>query len=150
MAVLIPAEAPPPKANGNGLESAKLPRPFQKLMSKWGLVTLDLLVLIAAFGFSYLLRFDFAIPRKEWGPGLVQVLLAVAPSAIGVVCHRGAQSSSGVNIGLSELGAFAKAALLSAVPLILLRITLPQSLSAGRVPHLGHHCRYHFSPSAER
>jgi lipopolysaccharide/colanic/teichoic acid biosynthesis glycosyltransferase len=133
MAVAIPAEAPPPTVNGNGVRERKLPRPFQTLMSRWGLVTLDLLVLVAAFGFSYLLRFDFAIPRKEWGPALVQVLLAV-PLQLSALYATGVRKFIWRYIGLNELGAFAKAAWVSAVPLILLRITLPQSLSAGRVP----------------
>lgn len=133
MAVVIPSEAPPPKTLRNATRSHKLPRPFRKLMSKWGRVMFDLLVLCAAFVLSYLLRFEFAIPQTEWHNGLIQVLFVV-PLQFSALYASGVHKFIWRYIGLNDLGAFAKSALLSAIPLLLLRLTLPGVLARGRVP----------------
>jgi len=133
MAILVPAEAPAPTTTGKKERARPLPRPVQKLMSRWGLVMLDLLVLTAAFVFSYLMRFDFAVPRKEIQPGVIQLLIAL-PIQLLALYVTGVRKFVWRYIGINELGTFARAAILAAIPLLVLRMTLPQSLSAGRMP----------------
>ena len=132
MAVINPGETPAPKTDRDAVQSRKRPKPFW-LMSKWHRVALDLLVLCAVFIFSYLVRFEFVVPRDEWRNALLQ-LLFVIPFQAAALYACGVHKFIWRYIGLSDLGAFARAALLAAIPLLFLRVTLPSALAFGRVP----------------
>ncbi len=96
-------------------------------------LTADLLVLGGSLHLAYLLRFDFDIPAHEWIFELYQMPLVLA-------IQLGALSLTGVNafiwryIGMRELQAFVKAAAYSAIPILLLRLSLPDVVGAWRVP----------------
>jgi FlaA1/EpsC-like NDP-sugar epimerase len=94
---------------------------------------LDLFVLAGAFVLSYLLRFEFALPD-----GMVPRFLAQLPVAILiqflVLLLSGAYRFVWRYVGLAEVQVFARAAVYSALPLLLLRVGLPDRLAAWRIP----------------
>ncbi|HUF77496.1 MAG TPA: polysaccharide biosynthesis protein, partial [Thermoanaerobaculia bacterium] len=94
---------------------------------------LDLAVLVAAFALSYLLRFDFEIPAPYRERALIQLPVAVMVQFVSLTL-TGVYTFVWRYIGLRELGTFGRAALISALPLLLLRIGLPQSFEAWRIP----------------
>lgn len=94
---------------------------------------LDLATLVAAFAAAYLLRFDFRIPEPFVERALVQLPVAI-------LCQLTAVFFAGIHtfvwryVGLREIGAFARAAATSALPLLLLRLGLPEAWDAWRMP----------------
>jgi len=95
---------------------------------------LDLAVLVASFALAYLLRFDFAIPRDELEHGFVQLPYVVLIQ-FAVVLFSGIYRFVWRYVGLAELAAFLRAAALSALPVVVLRLTLPNpSYAHWRVP----------------
>ncbi|MGH9941875.1 MAG: polysaccharide biosynthesis protein, partial [Pyrinomonadaceae bacterium] len=96
-------------------------------------LTLDLLMLVAAFTLAYLLRFDFHIPRKELWDGFVQLPYVVLIQFATLVLI-GAYSLIWRYIGMAEMKVFILAALWSALPVVALRMTLPAELQQWRVP----------------
>ncbi len=94
---------------------------------------LDLATLVAAFAAAYLLRFDFRIPEPFVERALVQLPVAI-------LCQLTAVFFAGIHtfvwryVGLREIGAFARAAAYSAVPLLLLRLGLPEAWEAWSMP----------------
>ncbi len=94
---------------------------------------LDLVVLVAAFALSYLLRFDFAIP-----PEYVQNALAQLPVVVliqfSTLLLLGIYSFVWRYVGLTEVRAFLRAAVYSAIPLLALRLGLPEEFAAWQVP----------------
>jgi FlaA1/EpsC-like NDP-sugar epimerase len=107
------------------LISAMLPRKVQ--------LALDLSVLAISFVLAYLLRFDFQIPRSELMPGLLQLPYVLA---IQMIClsafnvHRSLWRYT----DMSDVGPFVKATILAFLPVITLRLTLPQQFGQFRVP----------------
>lgn len=93
----------------------------------------DLPVLAAAFLISYLLRFDFIIPREELTRGLLQLPFVLLLQII-VLSWVGVYSFVWQYIGMAELRAFMKASLATAVPLLFCRLWLPANLQWARVP----------------
>lgn len=95
---------------------------------------LDFSVLAGAFMLAYLLRFEFVIPAK-----LLDHLIYYQLPLV-VFLQWLAMSKTGVYnfiwryISLRDLHAFVFAALLSAVPLLLLRLGLPNAYAEWRVP----------------
>jgi FlaA1/EpsC-like NDP-sugar epimerase len=96
-------------------------------------VALDVAVLLAAFSLAWLFRFEFAVPRiwlsraVEQGPYVVGLqLLALLAAGVYAYIWR--------YVGLAEVQGFARAALYSLVPLIVLRLLLPNSLDHYRTP----------------
>jgi len=94
---------------------------------------LDLAVLLSTFVFAYLLRFDFAIPRQEIDRMLHQVVYVVALEFLALVAV-GVYSFIWRYVGIGEIKAFLTAAGLSALPLLLIRLLLPDQYHDWRVP----------------
>ena len=97
------------------------------------LFAVDIATLAAAFVLAYLLRFDLVIPENQrtafWRqlPVVLGIqMAAVFVARIPLFAWR--------YIGIREVNAFASAAAFSAVPLLVLRAALPDTLSDWRVP----------------
>jgi FlaA1/EpsC-like NDP-sugar epimerase len=122
MSLTEPAEGRQP---GRGLRAFAMRRRTQ--------VVLDLVVLSAAFGLAYLLRFEFQVPAANQRHAFTQLPLVL-------LLQMTALFLSGIHnfvwryIGLREVGAFARAALISAGPMLLLRFGLPAGAQSWRVP----------------
>ncbi|GAG29487.1 unnamed protein product, partial [marine sediment metagenome] len=114
---------------GNG---AKRPS-WRKLRARQFQFLVDLCILSAAFVFSYQLRFDFYIP-----PNLIMAMLVQLPMVL--VLQLSAMHLFGIHtfawryIGMADTTAFIKAAWWSFLPMILLRLLLPDELAAWRIP----------------
>ncbi|MGH9971327.1 MAG: polysaccharide biosynthesis protein [Pyrinomonadaceae bacterium] len=94
---------------------------------------LDTIVLTSAFIIAYLLRFDFEIPQRDTQHMLYQ-LPFVLLLQIGLLWLAGIYTFIWRYVGMAEVKAFITAALWSALPLITLRIWLPEQLQPARVP----------------
>ncbi len=94
---------------------------------------LDLTILVGAFALAYLLRFDFAIPRQEIFHGLIQLPYVVLIQ-FALLFLTGVYAFIWRYVGMAEMKAFLSAALLSALPIIALRVWLPEEFQQWRVP----------------
>jgi FlaA1/EpsC-like NDP-sugar epimerase len=94
---------------------------------------LDGLVLIAAFALAYLIRFDFAIPLTERSPLFIQAVPVVLIQ-FALLRLTGVYTFIWRYVGMAELKSFVKAAVYSAIPLLLLRLFLPEQFQSLRVP----------------
>ncbi|HEX2255039.1 MAG TPA: nucleoside-diphosphate sugar epimerase/dehydratase [Thermoanaerobaculia bacterium] len=94
---------------------------------------LDLSTLCLAFALAYLLRFDFAIPEQAATNLLTQLPLVVLLQFTTLVLLR-AYSFVWRYVGMPEIRTFALAAAVSALPLVALRLGLPNAAAAWRVP----------------
>lgn len=98
------------------------PRPW------WGFLlrrpmhfVLDAAVLLGVFALAYLLRFEFHVPRSWWARAFVQAPVVVVAQLIALrLC--GVYSFIWRYVGIHEVGAFLKATLLAALPLIVVRL----------------------------
>lgn len=113
-------------------ESTQVRRSWKRILRQSQLL-LDLAALSLAFVLSYLIRFEFDLPdivNPMVGPQLVMVvtiqLLALRAAGVYAFIWR--------YVGIGELGAFVKAGALSALPILLLRVFLPDSLVTYRIP----------------
>lgn len=122
---MTPSEPAPGRPLGRGLRDLALRRRTQ--------VVLDLGVLAGAFALAYLLRFDFRIPPAYLEYAAVQLPLAVLLQMTALFL-TGIHNFVWRYIGLREVGAFARAAAISALPMLLLRLGLPASAQSWRVP----------------
>jgi FlaA1/EpsC-like NDP-sugar epimerase len=104
-----------------------------RLLTKQVQLTLDLGVLVSAFIFAYLLRFDFALPEQELRRALVQ-LPCVVIIQFGALIGFGVYAFIWRYIGLRETKAFVYPALASLFPILIARLALPTSLQELRVP----------------
>lgn len=102
-------------------------------LSKGLQLTVDVVILVGALVLAYLLRFDFSLPQNEIVSGLIQLpfvvlvqLLALRVAGIYRFIWR--------YVGMSELTAFFRAALYASLPLLVLRLSLPESFIRFRVP----------------
>jgi FlaA1/EpsC-like NDP-sugar epimerase len=104
-----------------------------RLLTRQLQFTLDLLVLVSAFAFAYLLRFDFDIPREVLLGALIQLPYVV-------LMQFAAMNLAGVYafiwryVGMAEVRTFLNAAWLSALPIVGLRLTLGDAFKDWRVP----------------
>ena len=96
-------------------------------------LVIDASILAGSFWFAYLLRFDFEIPDDEVVRAVKQwpMVLAIRFAALRA---SGAQACIWRYIGTADVMPFVKAAIGATLPLIALRLTLPQSLGDFRVP----------------
>ncbi|MGB7926153.1 MAG: nucleoside-diphosphate sugar epimerase/dehydratase [Pyrinomonadaceae bacterium] len=94
---------------------------------------MDVLVLVLAFAFAYLLRFDFSIPDPWLLHGLTQLPYVVLIQFV-VLILTGVYSFIWRYIGMAEVKAFILAALMSALPVIILRMSLPERFQGWMVP----------------
>jgi FlaA1/EpsC-like NDP-sugar epimerase len=94
---------------------------------------LDLIVLIAAFALAYLLRFDFEPDARQRTELLIQLpyVVLIQVTALNLA---GVYTFIWRYVGLAEVKPFIKAALLSALPILFLRLTLPAAWNNWRVP----------------
>lgn len=94
---------------------------------------LDLAVLASALWISYLIRFDFRIPKDYVDAALVQTPLIVLVQ-FGCLVGFGAYSFLWKYVGLRELRSFATAAFWSFLPILILRLGLPDQFRSWSVP----------------
>ena len=94
---------------------------------------LDLAVLVAAFAFAYLLRFDFRVPARAFESGLIQLPLVVLVQFVALYLAR-VYTFVWRYVGIREVQSFVRAALFSALPLLALRLGLPDDYGWWRVP----------------
>lgn len=121
------------------MSPATSPRPASiflrtsKVLNKRVQFLLDVAVLLAAFVLAYSFRFDFEIPPQEVRHLLVQLAFVVAIE-LGALHVTGVYRFIWRYVGMSELKAFASATALSCVPLVALRLALPEQYQYLRVP----------------
>ncbi len=96
-------------------------------------VALDVGVLLVAFALAYLFRFEFSIPRVWLGRSLEQAPFVVGLQLLALLA-AGVYAYIWRYVGLAEVQGFARAALYSLVPLIVLRLILPSRLDEYRTP----------------
>jgi len=94
---------------------------------------LDVGVLVAAFVFAYLLRFEFALPEGELN-NAIQQLPYVVLVQFAALALAGVYSFIWRYVGMAEVKAFLYAAVWSALALAVLRLSLPNKFAAWRVP----------------
>ncbi len=100
-------------------------KPLQRL--------LDVLILVLAFACAYLLRFEFRPGEADVRALLHQLPYVVLLQVIALYLV-GVQSFIWRFIGMAEVKSFLKAAVFSSVPVIVLRLALPESYQVWRVP----------------
>lgn len=106
---------------------------WQQLLTRQIQFALDLIVLVGAFVFANLLRFDFSLSEMEFRFALLQLPLVVLIQF--TMLHlTGAHKFVWRYIGLAEMKTFILAALWSALPLFILRMFLPAQFQEWRVP----------------
>ncbi len=111
------------------LQAAGLPRPPMRLLQ----ALLDVAVLAGCFYLAYALRFEFAITRTVAEQMFLQSTFVVLLQ-VTVLRLVGAYSFMWRYVGLREVRTFALAATLSALALLALRLSLPETLAMLRVP----------------
>jgi FlaA1/EpsC-like NDP-sugar epimerase len=95
--------------------------------------SLDLLVLISSFVLAYLLRFDFNVPQNQLYNLSLQLpyVIALELAALHLFgCHK----FSWRLVKLADVQTFVKAAVCAVLPILLLRLVLPNSMGEIRVP----------------
>lgn len=96
-------------------------------------LVLDTVVLVSAFVLAYLLRFDFDIPERETQHMLYQLPFVLVLQLL-LIWLTGIYAFIWRYVGMAEVKAFITAALWAALPLILLRTSLPDDLGPARIP----------------
>jgi FlaA1/EpsC-like NDP-sugar epimerase len=107
--------------------------PWQRLMNRPGQFLLDLGLLSLAFLLSYLLRFEFDIPAS-YAHNVLSQLPLVLLLQFGAMHIFGVYTFVWRYIGMAEIGAFVRAAWWSFLPMLLLRLGLPDGFQQWRVP----------------
>jgi FlaA1/EpsC-like NDP-sugar epimerase len=107
--------------------------PGRRLFGKHAQYALDMMVFAAAFILAYLLRFDFKIPPIELSYMAVQLPVVVLIQ-LGALYLLEGYKLIWRYISLEDVDRFVRAALLSAAPILILRLTLPESLGQFRTP----------------
>ncbi len=93
----------------------------------------DLLVLVTAYWFAYLLRFEFSLPNAYLSSFWVQLPIVLLVQILAAYA-MGIYSFIWRFVGLAELKAFLSASILSLVPLLFLRFGLGSELQAWKPP----------------
>ena len=109
------------------------PRWWHRLLNRRVQFGLDLVVLSGVFLLSYLLRFDFQIPETHFVRAIVQLPVVVTVQ-FAALFGSGVYSFVWRYVGVAETGTFARAALSSFLPLLVMRFGLPDALYWWRVP----------------
>lgn len=104
-----------------------------KIVRKRYQYALDVGILIAAFALAYLLRFDFVVPPNEISNAFLQLPLVIVLELASLIL-TGVYRFIWRYIGMSELKTFALAALMTNLPLVALRLLLPDQVHWLRVP----------------
>ncbi|HTY42069.1 MAG TPA: nucleoside-diphosphate sugar epimerase/dehydratase [Thermoanaerobaculia bacterium] len=95
--------------------------------------TLDVTVLVLAFVFAYLLRFEFAVPDRELARA-AQQLPYVVLIQFTALALAGVYSFIWRYVGMGEVKAFVYAGLWSGLALAVMRLSLPARFGEWRVP----------------
>ncbi|MEO8191439.1 MAG: polysaccharide biosynthesis protein [Acidobacteriota bacterium] len=141
IAIVRPSTAPPPSMN-ELTRIAEGPKPDESQRSSTPPVGLSLrhvqylldgVVLAAAFGLSYLLRFDFDFTRREVADLLPQLpwVLAIQSAAL---LLAGVHRFIWRYVGIREAKKFVEAAVWSGLALLVLRLYGPTSFFPWRIP----------------
>jgi FlaA1/EpsC-like NDP-sugar epimerase len=93
----------------------------------------DVGILVAAFALAYQLRFDFAVPPVEVSNLLKQLPYVIAVQLL-ALRWSGVQAFIWRYISFIELQSFVRAAVFASAPLFAMRVLLPESMGALRVP----------------
>ncbi len=93
----------------------------------------DIGVLLTVFAVSYLLRFDFAVPAEQIYRAFIQAPVVVLIQ-IAVVFGTGIYRFVWRYVGMAEVWVFARASVLSAIPLLAMRFGLPERFEQWSVP----------------
>jgi len=107
--------------------------PWQRLLSRQFQFLLDVGVLVVAFLVSYVLRFEFSVPAVNVKNLMVQLPLVVLLQ-FGAMHVFGIYTFVWRYIGMAEVAAFLKAAWWSFLPLVVLRLALPNNFAQWRIP----------------
>ena len=94
---------------------------------------LDTLVLMSAFALAYLMRFDFDIPEHEAWNMLYQLPFVLLFQLL-IMRLAGIYSFIWRYVGMAEVKAFINAALLTTLPMLIMRFWLPEALQPARIP----------------
>ncbi len=94
---------------------------------------LDVSALVGAFVLAYLLRFDLQIPEDEQLYLLIRLPYVVFLQ-FAILFFLGVYKFVWRYIGMAEIKAFLKAAVLSTTPILMLRLWLPDDMHHWRVP----------------
>src|SRR6185295_1021308 len=106
---------------------------WARLLNRRIKFTMDLATLVAAFALAYLLRFDFNIPSDNLLAGLRQLPYVVLIQ-FGTLALAGVYTFIWRYIGMAEVRAFINAAYWALLPLLLIRVSLPDAYHQWRVP----------------
>ncbi|MBK9063684.1 MAG: polysaccharide biosynthesis protein [Acidobacteria bacterium] len=106
---------------------------WSRLKSRPVQYLLDVSVLSGAFLVAYAIRFDFRVPPAAFGHALTQMPLVVLLQ-FAALSAFGAYSFIWRYVGLAESFVFARAAFAATLPLVVLRLALPETLQDYRVP----------------
>lgn len=115
------------------MKTATTPARSSPYLSRGVQYALDLTALVVAFALAYLLRFDFEVPQEYLLPALVQLPLVVALQFV-VIISLGIYNFVWRYVGMTEVRTFLRAAVYSSLPLVLLRLSVPDSLALLRIP----------------
>jgi FlaA1/EpsC-like NDP-sugar epimerase/lipopolysaccharide/colanic/teichoic acid biosynthesis glycosyltransferase len=122
-----------PEKEGSHGARERLQFGAQYLWTKRYLILVDFSLLVFAFLLSYLLRFEFQVPAREV-PAVERQFLYVAGLQSAVMLGMGIYHFIWRYMGLRETRAFVLAAVYSSLPILALRLGLPDSLRLWRVP----------------
>lgn len=106
---------------------------WTRLLTRRAQFIMDLVTLAAAFTLAYLLRFDFTIPRQYVFQGLWQLTYVVLIQFAALIV-TGVYTFIWRYVGMGEVRAFVKAAYWSFLPILAIRLGIPETYSAWRVP----------------
>jgi FlaA1/EpsC-like NDP-sugar epimerase len=104
-----------------------------RLLTRQLQFVLDLALLTGVFSLSYLLRFEFEVPQLHVNNALIQLPFVLLVQ-FGALFVAGVYSFVWRYVGLREVKAFFNAAWWSFLPLLLMRLSLPDSLKEWRLP----------------
>jgi FlaA1/EpsC-like NDP-sugar epimerase len=108
-------------------------RASRRLLCRQAQFAVDITILISAFVLAYLIRFDFQLQEREIFKGLSQLPAVLLLQFIALYIS-GAYAFIWRYIGMAEIKAFIQAGILSAGPLVILRLVAPDSWETVRIP----------------
>jgi FlaA1/EpsC-like NDP-sugar epimerase len=94
---------------------------------------LDLSALTLAFGAAYLLRFEFQLSPEAFADAKAQLPMVVGIQSLTLLLF-GVYRFIWRYVGMAEIRTFVASACASSLPILILRLVLPASLQAWRVP----------------
>jgi FlaA1/EpsC-like NDP-sugar epimerase len=106
---------------------------WTRLLTRQVQFSMDLLVLVSAFVLAYLLYFDFQVYEHWAFPALTQLPYVVLLQFTMLIL-TGVYSFVWKYVGLAEVKAFILSAALSALPILILRMGLPDKYLSWKVP----------------